>query len=228
MDLDTTTRKGSHDSLLEKFSRGDADILLGTQMVAKGLDFSHVTLVGIISADTQMLLPDFRASERTFQLLTQVAGRAGRSILAGEVILQTNQPDHPTLRHILIHDYQGFYREEIEFRKELNYPPFSRLILLEFRGRHEEDVAQHALEFAGLFRNNPGTVQMMGPANAALTKLKGMFRWHIILKSSKIQDPGGHHLHKTLQHALHLYRNLPSSKSRSVKLAIDVDPISMM
>jgi primosomal protein N' (replication factor Y) len=228
MDLDTTTRRGSHDALLKKFSEGDADILLGTQMVAKGLDFSHVTLVGIISADTQMLLPDFRSSERTFQLLTQVAGRAGRSALAGEVVLQTNRPDHPTLQHVLTHDFRGFYHEEIESRKELDYPPFSRLILLEFRGKHEEDVMQHASEFGGLFQKHRGTIQMMGPASAALSKLKGMHRWHIILKSPKSEDPGGHLLHKTLQHVIHLYRTLPSSKSRSVKMIVDVDPVSMM
>ena len=123
MDLDTTTQRGAHDSILRKFSNGDADILLGTQMVAKGLDFSRVTLVGVISADTQMLLPDFRASERTFQLLTQVAGRAGRSSLAGEVIIQTCQPRHESLKYVIKHDYRGFYESELVFRQELDYPP---------------------------------------------------------------------------------------------------------
>ncbi len=228
MDLDTTTRKGSHDMLLKKFSEGDADILLGTQMVAKGLDFPRVTLVGVISADTQMLLPDFRSSERTFQLLAQVAGRAGRSTLAGEVIIQTAQPDNPTLRHIIGHDYRGFYDEELEFRKELDYPPFSRLILLEFRGKHEEDVMQHATEFRELFPKVMGSIRMMGPSGAALSKLKGMYRWHIILKSPKDEDPGGHILHKTLQSVLHIYKSMPTSKSRAVRMTVDVDPVSMM
>jgi primosomal protein N' len=126
MDMDTTTRKGSHQRILEKFGSGEADILLGTQMVAKGLDFARVTLVGVISADTQMLLPDFRASERTFQLLTQVAGRAGRSTLKGEVVIQTHQPKHYTLQHVVDHDYRKFVEEELEERKELDYPPLSR------------------------------------------------------------------------------------------------------
>ena len=214
--------------LLKKFAEGEADILLGTQMVAKGLDFPRVTLVGVISADTQMLLPDFRSSERTFQLMAQVAGRAGRSTLAGEVIVQTGQPDHPTLRHIIGHDYKGFYEEELEFRKELGYPPFSRLVLLEFRGKHEEDVVQHATAFAKLFPKELGVIRMMGPAGAALSKLKAMYRWHIILKSPKEGDPGGHILHKMLQSVLHTYKTMSSSKSRAVRMTVDVDPVSMM
>ncbi len=228
MDLDTTTRRGSHDAILKKFSEGEADILLGTQMIAKGLDFSRVTLVGVISADTQMLLPDFRASERTFQLLTQVAGRAGRSALRGEVIIQTGQPDNPTLRYIAAHDYIGFYRDEIEHRKELCYPPFSRIILIEFRGKQDEEVMHHASEFMENLTERRQSIQVLGPASAALSKLKGVYRWHIILKSLKTDDPGGHILHKVCHEAVHLYRNSRAGKSRSVKMIIDVDPASMM
>jgi primosomal protein N' (replication factor Y) len=122
MDRDTTSGKGAHDKILRQFGSGEADILLGTQMVAKGLDFPRVTLVGVISADTQMLLPDFRASESTFQLLTQVSGRAGRSNLAGEVVIQTLQPDHYSLKHVISHDFNGFYKEELEYRHELDFP----------------------------------------------------------------------------------------------------------
>ena len=126
-----------------KFGSGEADILLGTQMVAKGLDFPRVTLVGVISADTQMLLPDFRASERTFHLLTQVAGRAGRSTLKGEVIIQTHQPGHEVFRHVLAHDVKGFLAEELENRKELDYPPASRLVLVEVRSLEEPLGSPH-------------------------------------------------------------------------------------
>jgi primosomal protein N' (replication factor Y) len=228
MDLDTTTRKGSHDRLLREFSDGGADILLGTQMVAKGLDFSRVTLVGVVSADTQMLLPDFRSSERTFQLLTQVAGRAGRSVLAGEVVIQTYQPAHPTLRYVISHDFAGFYAEETASRKELSYPPFARLILLEFRGKHENDVIQHAMQFADGFTGLREGLTLLGPASAALSRLKGMYRWHIIIKSAKENDPGGHLLHRAVQNALHAYRSSSAGKSRAVRIIVDTDPAGMM
>ncbi len=228
MDLDTTSRKGSHDALLRAFSEGEADILLGTQMVAKGLDFSRVTLVGVISADTQMLLPDFRSSERTFQLLTQVAGRAGRSALQGEVVIQTAQPGHPSLRHVLTHDFVGFYNEEIAIRKELTYPPFSRLVLLEFRGKVESDVEQHASGFARLLAGYSSSFAVLGPAAAALSRIKNLYRWHIILKSAKETDPGGNRLRRVLHEAVHAYRSSPHGKGRAVTMTIDIDPISMM
>ena len=228
MDLDTTTRKGSHDRILKEFSEGGADILLGTQMVAKGLDISRVTLVGVISADTQMLLPDFRSSERTFQLLTQVAGRAGRSALAGEVVIQTYQPGHPSLQFVLNHDFIGFYAEEIEARKELLYPPFARLILLEFRGKHENDVIQHAMQFATCLTGVRDGLKILGPSSAALSRLKGMYRWHIIIKSAKENDPGGHILHRAVQNALHMYRSSQAGKSRAVRVIVDTDPAGMM
>jgi len=228
MDLDTTTRRGAHDAILRKFSDGDADILLGTQMVAKGLDFSRVTLVGVISADTQMLLPDFRSAERTFQLLTQVAGRAGRSSLSGEVVIQTCQPDHPSLRHVIMHDYPGFYAEEVGFRKELEYPPFSRLLLIEFRGKQELEVSTHAQSFASLIRKPVEPFIVLGPASAALARLRGEFRWQIIIKSLKEKDPGGHAVHKALNNAIHSFKSTTLGKSRSVKMVVDVDPVGMM
>jgi primosomal protein N' (replication factor Y) len=228
MDLDTTTTKGAHDQLLRQFSEGGADILLGTQMVAKGLDFSRVTLVGVISADIQMLLPDFRSSERTFQLLTQVAGRAGRSTLAGEVIIQTFQPRHPSLKHVITHNFTGFYSEEIADRRELNYPPFSRLILIEFKGKNGNEVIEHAQNFRGLLKKQNSHFLVLGPAAAALARLKGLFRWHIILKSLKAKDTSGKIVHGVLQEAVDVYRKSPGGKSKSVKMIIDVDPVGMM
>ncbi|MBI4811726.1 MAG: primosomal protein N', partial [Ignavibacteriales bacterium] len=228
MDLDTTATRGAHDRILKQFSECEADILLGTQMVAKGLDFSRVTLVGVISADTQMLLPDFRSVERTFQLLTQVAGRAGRSNLGGDVIIQTYQAKHPVLQYVVTHDYKGFYQEEISYRHELNYPPYSRLILVEFKGVNGNDVIGHAQKFVELLRKHNSHFIILGPAPAALVKLKGYFRWHVIIKSIKTKDPSGKTIHIALKQAIELYRNSPVGKTKSVKVIIDVDPVGMM
>jgi primosomal protein N' (replication factor Y) len=228
MDLDTTTKKGSHDAILRKFSDGEADILLGTQMVAKGLDFSRVTLVGVISAETQLLLPDFRASERTFQLLTQVAGRAGRSSLAGEVIIQTYKPQHDSLKHVVTHDFKSFYEQELAFRKELSYPPFSRIALIEFKGVKEENVIQKAERFAAFLNKQNSQLITLGPAPAPLTKLKGLYRWHLVLKSSKANDPSGNRLHQTLQKAIVNFKAAPSGNTAPVNTIVDIDPAGMM
>ncbi len=229
MDLDTTSRKGSHDRILVQFGTGGADILLGTQMVAKGLDFPRVTLVGVISADTQMLLPDFRSSERTFQLLTQVAGRAGRSDLAGEVIIQTLQPDHYSLKHAVTHDFPGFYHEELEYRRELDYPPFSRIVLLEFKGEKENEAEHHAKKFAEMLIPHAGRFfTVLGPADAAIPKIKGHYRKHIIVKDLKETDPGGGHLRSVLLKAREQYHSSALGKNRNVQLSIDVDPQGMM
>ncbi len=225
MDLDTTTRKGSHEKILRKFGEKEADILLGTQMVAKGLDFPHVTLVGVISADTQMLLPDFRSAERTFQLLTQVAGRAGRSNLLGEVIIQTHQPDHYALAHVLDHNYLTFFEEEVEQRRGLSYPPFSRLVLVESKGPDEEKVRKAAERFASLLRRENGGTIVLGPAPAVLAKIKNQYRWHTIIKSDRQRDPAGHAVHALVQKARSDYeRKSPSD----VRLVIDVDPGGLM
>jgi primosomal protein N' (replication factor Y) len=225
MDLDTTSRKGAHDRLLGRFERGEADILLGTQMVAKGLDFPRVTLVGVISADTQMLLPDFRSSERTFQLLTQVSGRAGRSALLGEVIIQTYQPQHYTLQHVVDHDFGSFYREELEARRELDYPPFSRLVLVETKGEDEDNVRELAEKFALHLKDNNGTFSVLGPAPAVIGKINKQYRWHIIIKNLKHRDPSGSLLRRSLHATLASFK--PGHR-RDTRLIIDVDPVGLM
>jgi primosomal protein N' (replication factor Y) len=225
MDVDTTSARGAHQRILTQFGEGKADILLGTQMVAKGLDFARVTLVGVISADTQMLLPDFRASERTFQLLTQVAGRAGRSVLRGEVVIQTHQPAHSTLRHVVGHDFRGFYDEELAARKELDYPPFSRMALIETRGADEERVREEAEGFASAFRATGARVVLLGPAPAVITKIKTHYRWHILLKSLKDEDPSGGILRQALQTAL---GRMEGGSRRDVRLIVDMDPAGVM
>jgi len=230
MDRDTTSRKGAHDKILQQFGSGSADILLGTQMVAKGLDFPRVTLVGVISADTQMLLPDFRASESTFQLLTQVSGRAGRSSLAGEVVIQTLQPDHYSLKHVVKHNFPGFYKEELEYRRELDYPPFSRIVLLEFSGERENEVQHHAKKFSELLAGlNPHQrFIILGPADAAIPKIKNVFRKHIVIKDLKEKDPSGAALRSALLKAKARFEASPLAANRKIKMIIDVDPQGMM
>jgi len=225
MDLDTTSRKGAHDRLLRKFGDGDADILLGTQMVGKGLDFPRVTLVGVISADTQLLLPDFRSTERTFQLLTQVAGRAGRSTLQGEVIIQTHQPQHYALQHVVDHDFVTFVAQELQDRKELDYPPFSRLVLIEAKGKREDQVQEEAERFSKLLRGTNGAFTVLGPSPAVIGKIKNQYRWHIIVKNKKASDPSGSHLRRALRTALTSFQH---KAQRTVRLIIDVDPVGLL
>jgi len=230
MDRDTTSVKGAHNKILKQFESGDADILLGTQMVAKGLDFPRVTLVGVISADTQMLLPDFRASEGTFQLLTQVSGRAGRSSLAGEVVIQTLQPDHYSLKHVLMHNFTGFYQEELEYRRELDYPPFSRIVLLEFSGERENEVQHHAKKYAEFLamHNQQKKFIILGPADAAISKIKNVYRKHVVVKDLKISDPSGSFLRSALLKAKAQYEESPLVFHKKIKMIIDVDPQGMM
>jgi len=225
MDLDTTTRKGSHERILEKFGAGEAHILLGTQMVAKGLDFPRVTLVGVISADTQMLLPDFRSAERTFQLLTQVAGRAGRSTLLGEVVIQTHQPDHYALKHVVDHDFLTFYKEECETRRELSYPPFSRVVLIECRGKNEEQVRRESENIGKLLKDGDGVFVRLGPAPAVIAKVKEHYRWHIILKAMRDRDPNATHVRSLLRNCISQER---STDRNQVRVLIDVDPVGML
>ncbi len=187
-DADTTARKGAHEAILAAFIAGEADILVGTQMIAKGLDLPRVTLVGIVSADTGLHFPDFRAAEQAFQLLTQVAGRAGRSAAGGQVILQTYQPEHPAILFAAAHDYPGFYRYELAFRRTLGYPPFSRLTRLlyvtdggprgaETAARKLAEQLETAIQRLGL-----ADTSLIGPAPAYFERLGGQSRWQILLR----------------------------------------------
>jgi primosomal protein N' (replication factor Y) len=188
-DRDATGAKGSHDAILDRFVRHDADILIGTQMIAKGLDLPLVTLVGAVAADTGLYLPDFRAGERTFQLLTQVAGRAGRSALGGSVVIQTYHPDHYAIMAAANHDYEGFYRQEIAFRRELGYPPLSRLARLVYhtgqRTRAEEESRSLAAALRAGAAADP-SASIIGPAPCYFAKIRNEYRWQIILRS---EDP---------------------------------------
>lgn len=224
MDADTTTRKGSHQQILGAFARGEADILVGTQMIAKGLDLPGVTLVGVINADLTLHMPDFRAGERTFQLLAQVAGRAGRGDIPGEVLIQTYTPHHYAVQTAANHDYAGFYRREMAIRKSMGYPPFAKMIRLLVAGKDETAVQKTAADFRAQLDQSMATVdqvRLLGPAPAPLARLKEFFRWHIIIWSADYVLL--RRLMKQFwQHTRHV--NL----DQGVRFTIDVDPMSMM
>ncbi len=190
-DWDTTRKKGSHHLFLEHFMTGRANVMVGTQMVAKGLDLPMVTLVGVISADTALYLPDFRAAERTFQLLMQVAGRAGRSPLGGKVIVQTYNPDQVPIKAAAKHDYEGFYHTELSFRQEQRYPPFKRVALLMYHGpgiQQSEAAAKQLAERLERHIERQGlpAVEVIGPTPSYVRRVRNQYRWHILVRA---QDP---------------------------------------
>jgi primosomal protein N' (replication factor Y) (superfamily II helicase) len=190
-DHDATRARNAHERILDGFVRGEADILIGTQMVAKGLDLARVTLVGVVTADTLLNLPDVRASERTFQLLTQVAGRAGRSVLGGRVIIQTYMPEHPAIQAASAHDYEAFYRAEIAFRRQHWYPPLSRLVRLLCVGRNPRQVQHDAETMHSYLRDRIARLglpdlDLIGPAPCFYERLRDRFRWQILVRG---RDP---------------------------------------
>jgi primosomal protein N' (replication factor Y) len=160
--------------------------------------------------------------------LTQVAGRAGRSALTGEVVIQTCQPRHETLAHVLGHDYLAFYRQEMAYREELSYPPFSRIALIEFRGAADEAVMRHAEAFAKLLRERKQSLAILGPAAAAIHKLKGSYRWHVVVKGIRSADPSGKRLHRLLQDTIAAFGRTSHGRDMSVRMTLDVDPQGMM
>jgi len=221
MDRDTTRRKHGHVSILREFAGGRADILLGTQMVAKGLDFPRVTLVGVLQADIGLCIPDFRSSERTFQLLSQVAGRAGRSENPGEVVIQTYSPDNPGILAAQQHDFIRFYSSEIEHRRQLYYPPFSRLLRILILA-HDNNLAK---QMAGKIHRavqpllSP-TVTRLGPAPATIERIQGMFRYSLLFKSTRS---------KSFISILACIRSaIPSLHPDRVKIVVDIDPVNML
>ncbi|SFP05910.1 replication restart DNA helicase PriA [Salibacterium halotolerans] len=183
MDVDTTSRKGAHEKLLDSFRRGEADILLGTQMIAKGLDFPKITLVGVLAADTMLHLPDFRASERTFQLLTQVSGRAGRAELPGEVVVQTYTPEHYSIQHAKGHDYHSFAREEMAQRKRAGYPPYYYLTLITIAHEDAAKVMKTAARIADRLRKQLSPeAGVLGPTVSPIARIKDRYRYQCMIK----------------------------------------------
>jgi primosomal protein N' (replication factor Y) len=224
MDVDTTSAKWSHHEILGRVERREVDILLGTQMIAKGLDFPNVTLVGVINADVGLNLPDFRASERTFQLLTQVAGRAGRGPAGGDVIIQTSLPDHYSVRFAITHDYDGFAARELEERAGPLYPPHNRLANLVISARNEVKVQEAADAAANwllglLEARGIGTVGLLGPAPCPIDRIRRRWRWHLLLKSNDTAALG-----RVLSYfATHFDR-----PGGDLRLEIDRDPVSLL
>jgi len=226
MDRDTTTRRRSHQQILKRLENGKIDILVGTQMIVKGHDFPNVTFVGVISADTSLHFPDFRSSERTFQLLTQVAGRAGRGEAFGEVVIQTFNPDHYSILKAKDHDFIGFYQEEVEFRRALEYPPFSRLINFRLVGNSERKTKAIAEEMGRigqslLEKGYRKGMEILGPSTAPFAKMRGKFRWQMLAKGKSVLLL--HQFAKEL--AIRLEEG---TKGKGVNLDIDVDPVFIL
>ncbi|PYY19620.1 MAG: primosomal protein N' [Acidobacteria bacterium] len=221
LDRDTVRTRHDFERVLNQLHAGELDLLVGTQMIAKGHDIHGVTLVGVVGADFALGLPDFRAAERTFQLLTQVAGRAGRGETPGKVVLQTYFPEHYAIRYAALHDYLGFYEQELRYRKWMHYPPFTSVANLLLRS----DKLDHAMRYAGIVhrwveRTRMESVRVMGPAAAPLSRLKRDFRYHFILKSASREKLNG-----TLRA---LVANATAEDVPRTSILVDVDPQSLM
>ena len=217
MDVDTTRKKGSHQALLEQFGKGEADILLGTQMIAKGLDFPNVTLVGVLNADTALNLPDFRSSERTFQLLTQVAGRAGRAEKAGQVLIQSYNPQHYAIRFAKEQDYEGFYAYEMGIRRQLGYPPYYFTIGITLSHKKEEEVLRRAYQVMEILRSGLSDASIiLGPTPKPIARTHNLYHYQILIKY-RLEDE----LASTLNQVLALTQERENSELR---LSIDHEP----
>ncbi|HHK5585395.1 TPA: primosomal protein N' [Streptococcus mutans] len=221
MDVDTTKRKGAHEKILTKFGRHEADILLGTQMIAKGLDFPNVTLVGVLNADTSLNLPDFRSSERTFQLLTQVAGRAGRANKPGEVLIQTYNPNHYAIQLAREQDYEAFYRYEMRIRKALSYPPYYFTVGLTLSHKDEQEVIKKSYEIVALIKEGlTDKIKILGPTPKPVARTHNLYHYQIIIKY-RYEDQ----LEIVLNHILDLTQ---AKENKKLRLIIDHDPQSFM
>lgn len=224
MDSDTMRRPGSHQRVLSSFRRGEVDILLGTQMIAKGLDFPNVLLVGVINADTALHFPDFRAAERTFQLVTQVAGRTGRSDRGGRVIVQTFSPEHPAIQAASRHDYTQFAKGELVNRSKFNYPPFGSVARIIIRGSDENVTEANAEALLGCLeaaRESLGhEIRILGPAPPPISKLRGKYRFHILLQSVNSAQLG-----ETVRRATAAF-SIPDK--HDVQYVVDIDPMDML
>jgi len=227
MDRDSTRKKLSHHSIIRQMEERKIDVLLGTQMVAKGHDFAEVTVSAVVSADVALNLPDFRSAERAFQLFTQLAGRAGRGDLPGMAYVQTYEPGHYVFDFVRSHDYEGFYAKELEFRRDLSYPPFTRLIRIILSFRNKNDAAQKIKGISNRVRKyhpaHPGNgkernIVILGPAPAPVERIRGLWRWHIVLKGGDAKE---------MRHAA---VNLvdPLRDLKDVKIDIDVDPVNLL
>jgi primosomal protein N' (replication factor Y) len=223
MDVDTTSGKWAHAEILDRVASGEVDILLGTQMIAKGLDFPNVTLVGVVDADTGINLPDFRASERCFQLLSQVAGRAGRGPKGGRVLIQTRVPQHHAVVCAVTHDYSRFVREELPGRTNPPYPPNVRLANIVFSGTNADAAANLAITGANwlrslIARQKLDQVALIGPAPSPIERIKNRWRWHVLLKSGQSGD-----LTRVSRYFMEKF-----SVPANLRVTLDRDPVALL
>jgi primosomal protein N' (replication factor Y) len=219
MDSDTSSRRGTRSAILRSVRAGRVDILVGTQIITKGLDFHNVTLVAVVLADLSLNLPDFRSAERTFQLLTQAAGRAGRGERPGRVLIQTYAPHHYSVRAAREQDYARFIRREMELRRELMYPPFAHMALVRIEGDEAAKVSDEAAQIAGQVSRaaNAESMRVLGPAPAPIERIKGRYRWQLLLKARERREL------RTALDAVVSYR-----ARQGVRVSIDIDPLSML
>jgi primosomal protein N' (replication factor Y) len=220
MDRDTVSGKRGYETILHSFRAHEYDILVGTQMIAKGHDIPNVTLVGVVSADVGLGMPDFRAAERTFQLLTQVAGRAGRGALPGQVVVQTINPEHYAVRFAAAQDYEAFYEKEIQFRRMMRYPPFAALANIMVRAPLQQDALNMSAEIGNFFGPSPADLKILGPAEAPIPRLKAEFRYQLLVKAAS---------RKRLNEMLHSLRLFAQQQHwPATSLIIDVDPLTLL
>lgn len=222
MDVDTTRTKDSHEKIYNAFKNGEGDILIGTQMVSKGLDFKNVTLVGVLAADISLNIPDYRSAERTYQIITQVSGRAGRGEKRGRVIVQTYTPNSAVLKHSIENDYEGMYKEEIKVRKYMNYPPFSKILLINGLSKDEsrlKNFMKEVLENLKVILNEYKEIELLGPVPCIITRIKENYRWQIIIKGNLNNE-----INKKIKDTLY---QLNKSVYNEIRVSIDINPNNM-
>jgi primosomal protein N' (replication factor Y) len=218
LDRDVTSKAGARSKVLSRMKLGEVDILIGTQMITKGHDFPNVSLVGVLDADLSLNFPDFRASERTFQIITQVAGRAGRSNSVGKVIIQTYMPGHYSIQSAKRHDFFDFCNNELPIRQELSYPPFGRIVLIKISGTNGLKVGKFSQYLVDNIKKE-NSLHILGPTEAPISRLRNKYRWQILLKSKDIE---------MLRRSTEAFIKLAERPPMGVKVAVDVDPINML
>lgn len=223
MDRDTTSGKFGHQEIYEKFLNGQADILIGTQLVAKGLDFPNVTVVGVVNADTELAFPSFRAGERMFQLLSQVAGRAGRAEKPGVVYVQTWRPDHPAIESARKHDFKSFAKQELANRKMLNFPPYSRMVVFQFKSKSISKVQLVSNRFCDAVRKVVGENVVMGPSPSVIEWMNGQYQWEANIKLKRSYN--AHVIEELLKRIFKQYESIKPKGSSSVRINVDVDAV---
>lgn len=222
MDLDTTRNKTGYETILAAFENGETDILVGTQMVTKGLDFDRVSLVGVLNADRMMHFPDFRSYERAYQLITQVSGRAGRRERRGQVVIQTSSPEHPVLNFILQNNFPRFYEAEIADRQQHDYPPFTRLIEITIKHSDKRVCLEASRRLATLLREHLTKIKIMGPAEPMISKIRNQYLMTVLLKIHR----GKNDLAQIKERIRQSINSLSKEQScRNVRFIADVDPV---